>query len=242
MKQNTLPTYPELVAGGQRNELKKLLYAPVNDQWKRKHPFLKSGGKAIDYIPVSHVETNLDIIFGDHIVEVIDTKVLEDCCSATVRVHVTYPDGTHHWHDGAAIKNFQKEAMTDVEKATLAQLMAAAESTGDLSTRVKILNTYYDLQRAKPIRVESREAALQVAISEAIKDACDHFGPIFGRDLNRKESFDAIPAQAPAQGVGLKPSSSFDLSDQSASELSSETAASKSSPALSSLDESLANL
>jgi hypothetical protein len=193
MKNTPLPTYAELVAGGQRTELKKLLYAPVNDAWKRKHPFLKSGGKPIDYMPVSHVETNLDIIFGDHIVEVIDTKVMDDCCSATVRVHVNYPDGTHHWHDGSAIKNFQKEAMTEVEKATLAQLMAAAEASTDLKARVAILNTYYDLQRAKPIRIESREAALQVAISEAIKDACDHFGPIFGRDLNRKESFDELP-------------------------------------------------
>lgn len=38
--------------------------------------------------------------------------------------------------------------------------------------------------------------ALPIAKSEAIKDACDHLGKVFGRDLNRKHSIDFSPAYA----------------------------------------------
>jgi len=35
--------------------------------------------------------------------------------------------------------------------------------------------------------------ALPIAKSKAIKDACDHFGRLFGSDLNHKEQFDFTP-------------------------------------------------
>ena len=37
------------------------------------------------------------------------------------------------------------------------------------------------------------EMALPIAKSKAIKDACDHFGRLFGSDLNHKEQFDFTP-------------------------------------------------
>ena len=112
------------------------------------------------YIPIGIIETLLQRIFKNIKIEVIEYKQLFNSISCQVRVHYTDPiTGEWRFHDGVGACELQTKKDTGV-------LMM------DFSN----------------INKSAIEIALPKAKSQAIKDACEHFGKLFGRDINRKET------------------------------------------------------
>lgn len=110
------------------------------------------------YLPIEKVEYLLIKIFQGFNVEVVNSGQLFNSVYCHVRVKVTNPI------DGTFIVH-------DGVGACAVQVDSGA-SASDLS-KIKSAAVMMGLPAAK---------------SYAIKDACEHFGKIFGRDLNRKDT------------------------------------------------------
>lgn len=197
MKTSEILTLMKDLKEGKRvfdNDYLNDLYQPPNKEWLKKHPFVKS-----EYLPIDKVELLLDLIMkGKWKVEVLNIHMASDRVLASVRLHYFHPvDQEWQFHDGAAIKTIQKEADRE-EKALYEELKRVAYSQSNPIEKAKYLKALYELQEAKPVRLQAWEAAAQIAISEAIKDAADHFGPQFGRDNNRKDTVAVIESAEPA--------------------------------------------
>ncbi len=118
-----------------------------------------------DYVPIDKVEYLLDVIFQSWKVEVLDYKILFNAISVSVRLH--YLDkvtGEWRYHDGVGAKELQTK-----------------KDTGSLKPDGSNVNR------------GAVEMALPIAKTMAIKDAADHIGKIFGRDLNRKNAIEYTP-------------------------------------------------
>jgi hypothetical protein len=115
--------------------------------------------KGHKYLPIDKVEYLLDKIFKRHKIEVIKSGMLMNAVEVTVRVHYWNPI-FNEWdfHDGVGAAELQ-----------------TVKDSGSLKMDMSNVN-----RGAVPM-------ALPIAKSFAIKDACDHIGRIFGRDLNRKD-------------------------------------------------------
>lgn len=109
------------------------------------------------YLPIEKIEFLLIKIFQSFSVEVIDVGPLFQSAYCHVRVKVLNPI------DGTFI-------IHDGVGAAPIQV-DAGQSAADLSK----------------IKAAAVQMALPAAKSYAIKDACEHFGKLFGRDLNRKD-------------------------------------------------------
>jgi hypothetical protein len=113
-----------------------------------------------EYLPIDKVEFLLDRIFKEWQVEVKETKQLFNSVQVTIRLHYKNPvNGVWYYHDGVAAKELQTQ-----------------KGTGPL------------LPDFSNINAGAIEMAAPIAKSRAIKDAADHLGKLFGRDLNRKET------------------------------------------------------
>lgn len=113
-----------------------------------------------DYLPIDKVEFLLDSIFQLWRVEVLTVQQIITSVQVTVRLHYLHPvTGQWTFHDGVAAKELQTKKDTGPLKQDLSNISPGA------------------LQMAVPI-----------AKSIAIRDAADHIGKIFGRDLNRKDT------------------------------------------------------
>lgn len=117
--------------------------------------------KGYKYLPIERVEFLLDSLFkGYYRIEVINVGMLLNAVQVTVRVHYKHPI-TNEWmfHDGLGCSEVQTE-----------------KNTGSLKLDMSNIN----------------RGALVMAVpnakSVAIKDACDHLGKLFGRNLNRKDT------------------------------------------------------
>lgn len=111
-----------------------------------------------EYMPIESIEWLLTKIFQKWRVEVLDTKLLLNSVTTTVRVHYLHPiSGEWEWQDGVGAMKVQ------VDKGSNAS----------------------NLQAIKP---DAIQMSLPASKSFAIKDACDHIGKVFGRDLNRKSA------------------------------------------------------
>lgn len=117
--------------------------------------------KGYKYLPIERVEFLLDSLFkGYYRIEVINVGMLLNTVQVTVRVHYKHPI-TNEWmfHDGLGCSEVQTE-----------------KNTGSLKLDMSNIN----------------RGALVMAVpnakSVAIKDACDHLGKLFGRNLNRKDT------------------------------------------------------
>ena len=118
-----------------------------------------------EYLPIDKVELMLDAIFQEWRVEVREVAQLFNAVRVSVRVHYKNPT-TSEWqfHDGVGAKELQTRKDTGVLKPDFSNLNAGAI-----------------------------EIALPIAKTRAIKDACDHLGKLFGRDLNRKDTIEFSP-------------------------------------------------
>lgn len=110
------------------------------------------------YIPIERVEFLLKKIFKSYRIEVMKSGMLMNAVEVTVRVHYLHPI-TNEWnfHDGVGAQELQTQKGTGPLKMDMSNVNSGAVTM-----------------------------ALPIAKTIAIKDACDHFGKLFGSDLNRK--------------------------------------------------------
>lgn len=112
------------------------------------------------YIPIGVIETLLQKIFKKFRVEVIETKTMFNAVAVTVRLHFWNGiDGTWSYQDGVGAVELQTKADSGCLKPDFSNINKGAVMM-----------------------------ALPMAKSYAIKDACEHLGKLFGRDLNRKDT------------------------------------------------------
>lgn len=116
--------------------------------------------KNYNYLPIERIEFLLKTIFKQYKIEVLKTGLLLNAVEVTVRVHYVSPiTGEWLFHDG-----------------TGAQEMQTQKDSGNLKLDMSNINR------------GAVTMALPIAKTLAIKDACDHFGKLFGCDLNRKDN------------------------------------------------------
>jgi hypothetical protein len=118
----------------------------------------------VKYIPIDKTELTLTKIFQDWYVEVLEVQQLLNAIAVTVRVYYWHPIKKDWRHQDGV-------GAVDVqtEKGKSASDLAAINSNAVMK-------------------------ALPSAKSFAIKDATDHIGKIFGRDINRNNTLDFSPS------------------------------------------------
>lgn len=114
-------------------------------------------------IPIDKVEFLLTKIFQQYKVEVIDYKIMFNSATVQVRLHYLNPL-TGEW--------LYHDGLGAVGIQT-----DAGASASDMGA----------------IKSDGVMKALPAAKSYAIKDAADHLGKIFGKDLNRKDTIQLTP-------------------------------------------------
>jgi hypothetical protein len=111
------------------------------------------------YLPIDKVEYLLTKIFKRTNIEVRKTGMLMNAVEVTVRVHYFNPAVNEMcYHDGVGACELQTQAKSGALKMDMSNVNRGAVSM-----------------------------ALPIAKTLAVKDATDHIGKIFGRDLNRKD-------------------------------------------------------
>ncbi len=120
--------------------------------------------KGVKYIAISNTELTLDKIFQYWCVEVLKTEVMFNSIAVTVRVKYRHP--------------ISGEWMSQDGVGAVGVQTDKGETAANLAA----------------IKQDAVMKALPAAKSLAIKDAADHIGKIFGRDLNRKNTFDFTPS------------------------------------------------
>ena len=110
------------------------------------------------YIPIGILETLLQRIFKEFRIEVMREGTMFNSVYVTIRLHYLHPI-SGEWSFHDGVGSAQIQTKSGASPA--------------------------DLQN---INNNAVMMALPMAKSYAIKDACDHFGKLFGRDLNRKET------------------------------------------------------
>lgn len=109
------------------------------------------------YLPIDKVEFLLRKIFKDVDIEVLRESVMFNAVTVTVRIHYTHPVTGKR-----GFKDGVGASQVQVKKGT---------SPADMAN----------------INNNAVEMALPKGKTQAIKDACDTLGRIFGSDLNRKD-------------------------------------------------------
>lgn len=116
--------------------------------------------KGYNYLPIDKVEYLLRRCFKKYQIEVLKTAQLFNAIEVTVRVHYLNPATNEMmYHDGVGAQELQTKS-----------------GTGNLNLDMSNVNKGAVMM------------ALPIAKSIAIKDACDHFGDLFGANLNRKDT------------------------------------------------------
>lgn len=173
-----LPTLAELHHDPQlafkNDELKLLLNQPPHKTWLKKHPLAKTQNDQnqsvpSEYIPIDKVEFMLDRIFQEWRIEVLQAQVMFQSIAVTVRLHYKNPV-TGEW--------------------------SFHDGVGAKSVQVNQGASAADLSAIKDAAVQM---ALPSAKSYAIKDAAEHLGSIFGRDLNRRDTIMFAGAYSPTE-------------------------------------------
>jgi hypothetical protein len=86
---------------------------------------------------------------------------------------------------------------TKARKKLDERIVKTRQEVKDKLLKLKELQTKADTGSLKAdfsnINKSAVEMALPIAKTNAIKDACDHIGKLFGRDLNRKDSIEFTP-------------------------------------------------
>jgi len=133
--------------------------------------------KGHKYIPIDKVEFMLRKIFKTYKIEILGQGTSFNGVWVTVRVHYYHP----------------------IEKEMLFH-----DGIGAMQLQTKSGSSPADLQN---INNGALSIAYPIAKTLAIKDACDHFGKLFGCDLNRKDTMefkvDANPEELKEQLVKL---------------------------------------
>jgi hypothetical protein len=172
----TPPTLAELTADAEEafksDSFKQFLNMPTPAKFVRHHPIIKvkdDAGNSVPmpYVPIGFVEHMMDSIFkANWHVEIKDTGTAFNGVWVTVRVHFLNPV-TGSWQYQDGIG--AEGLQTD-----------SGAHASDMSK----------------IKQSAITMAFPKAKTAAIKDACDHLGKLFGRDLTRLAQADHKPDTA----------------------------------------------
>jgi len=163
---NTLPTLQDLTKdieiAFKNDAFNSLVNNPVVEKWIKKHPTAKkeiNGVRVpVEYLPIDKVEFLMTKIFQIWNVEVKNVSQLFNSVSVTVRVHYRNP--------------VTGEMQYHDEVGAVGVQTDKGAAASDLAA----------------IKQDAIMKALPAAKSYAIKDACEHIGKLFGRDLNRTDT------------------------------------------------------
>ena len=154
-----LPTIQEIFEGVESIGKTEGLLAILNHEPKPEWVKEHPAIKGWKYLPIGTVEYLLKKVFKRYSIEVLKTGLLMNAVEVTVRIHYLDPaTGEMMYHDGVG-----------------AQELQTMRDTGALKLDTSNVNR------------GAVQMALPIAKTLAIKDACDHFGRLFGADLNRKD-------------------------------------------------------
>lgn len=129
--------------------------------------------KGVKYIPIEKIEMMLTKIFQQWRVEILDSGQLLNAIFVNVRVHYKHP--------------ISQEWMSQDGTGAMAIQVDKGENASNLSA----------------VKSNAVMLALPAAKSYAIKDAAEHIGRVFGRDLNRKDTMAFVGSYATQQGKTL---------------------------------------
>lgn len=121
------------------------------------------------YLPIDKVETMLDMIFQQWRVEILSISQLAQSICCTVRLHYLNPV-TKEWSYHDGVGAVPLKTNKGATAADLSAIKSDAVATG-----------------------------APAAKSFAIKDAAEHLGKLFGRDLNRKDAVAYTNLYAPEE-------------------------------------------
>ena len=162
--------YGVLIAGRHRIEWdiesrEKLLMAEPNPKWIKHHPFIKvkdDAGNSINlpYVPADKVEFILDMLYPRKKISITAQGVAFNAVWVSVRVEVFDPIYNEWIH-------FDGTGAVEIQTA---KGMPASDLSAIVSGAV--------------------QKAIPAAKTYAIKDACDHLGNIFGRNIARNNTMD----------------------------------------------------
>jgi len=149
------------------DQLNSILNSPPHASWIKKHPLAKvknDAGEQVpsEYIPIDKVEFLLLRIFQRIKVEVLSTTTMFNSVAVTVRLHYLNPID-NEWYFHDGVGACSVQ--TD-----------AGKSAADLGA----------------IKSAGVQIALPAAKSYALKDAAEHLGKLFGKDLNRRNTIDFV--------------------------------------------------
>lgn len=157
--------YGLLIAGRHRIEWdiesrEKLLMSEPNAKWIRQHPFIKvkddkNNQVPLSYVPADKVEFILDMLFPRKKISITGQGTAFNAVWVSVRVEVYDPIYKEWIH-------FDGTGAVEIQTK-------AGASASDLSAIV----------------AGAVQKAIPAAKTYAIKDACDHLGNIFGRNIAR---------------------------------------------------------
>jgi hypothetical protein len=158
---SNLPTLADLHHDVQtafkHDQLNALLNQPPHQTWIKEFPKEMGIKGGGHYLPIDKIEFMLTRIFQQWRVEILDQGTAFQSCYVTVRLHYRNPT-TGEWSYHDGIG--AAPVQTD-----------AGKSAADLAA----------------IKTRAVQIAFPIAKSGAIKDAAEHLGALFGRDLNRKD-------------------------------------------------------
>lgn len=164
---NNLPTIKKLYSAdlsviAKQDEFVALMNQKPAEEWIKVHPIIKN----YKYIPIERIEFLLKSIFKEYQIEVLREGQTFNGVYVAVRVHYLHPvSGQWRYHDGIGAVELQLRAQTEYEKEQKQKVVFAVEN----------------------INKGAISMAYPIAKTIAVKDACDHFGKLFGADLNRKD-------------------------------------------------------
>lgn len=176
-----IPTIEELISetpSSEQSELTKLLNQPPPKQWLKEHPTAtckneKGETVKVKYLPIEKVELLLSRIYTKWNVAVLDTKVLPNSASVTVRLYVTNPEtNEEEWNDGVGA--MQNEKGTTVNMALPAAKSYATKDAAELFGAIfgKNLNRFESIVSgsAQSTRIENNFKAVDLKrLNMAIK-------------------------------------------------------------------------
>jgi len=160
MKEANLPTLQELYSDVEVAKKEDALLVLLNAQPPQAWVKTHPYINNYRYLPIDKVEYLLKKIFKVYKIEVLKTGMLMNAVEVSVRVHYKHPlNNEMMYHDGVG-----------------AQELQTVKGSGSLKSDMSNVNKGAVMM------------ALPIAKTIAIKDACDHFGKMFGSDLNRKDT------------------------------------------------------
>jgi len=160
MSTNTLPTLAELYGDIEVTQKNDKLALLMNQLPPVQWVKKHPYIKDYQYLPIDKVEHLLKRIFKRYRIEITGQGTAFNGVWVTVRVHYINPV-SGDWDFHDGIGAAQLQVKSGTSPADLANINNGAISM-----------------------------AFPIAKTVAIKDACDHFGKLFGADLNRKEAID----------------------------------------------------